>query len=148
MTKNVGMLDLDKCQSAARCVYFQNEIGSITDNQVIFNKTGIVLNCNEIAFVETMNFKKNYNKAALISSALIVIASLFLLEFIPLYLLFVGAAIPLPLLLLHKNVFYIKIVKCEIKQIIIPIGKEQQSQAREFVNKIAIYRHFNPEIAD
>lgn len=148
MTKNVSLSDLDKCKSSTRCVYFQNEIGSITDNHVIFNKTGLVLNCNEIAFVETINFKKNYNKPALLSSAFIIIASVFLLEYIPLYLLFVAAVIPLPLLFLHKNVFYIKIVKCEIKQVIIPIGKEQHSQAREFVNKIAVYRHFNPEIPD
>lgn len=149
MTNNVGLLNLTECKDTSRLIYFQNEYGTITNKQVIFNNTGIVLNCNEIAFAEIINYKKNYHKTAISISVSILISGSFLLHLIPLYLLFLLAIIvPLPLLFFNKNSLYIKIIKCEIKRIIIPVNKEQESQARKFVNKIAVYRHFNPEMVD
>lgn len=149
MTKNIDPSNVNEYRNASRLVYFQNEIGTITDKQVIFNQTGIILNCNEIAFAEMMNYRKNYRKTAISISALILISGSPILHIIPLYaLLSIAIIIPSPLLFYSKNSFYIKIIKCEIKKVIIPVSKDKESQARKFVNKIAVYRHFNPEMPD
>lgn len=130
-------------------IYFENNFGKIYGDCICIGEGNQILEIKEVAFLRIRSqVDKTYNGIALMISVIAFINVFYFQNNFMLLSLLMGITVLnfFIFIMFKKEVFFVQVILCRIEQIVIKINKKQQGEVDEFVRKLSIYRHQNPNL--